>query len=86
MAFINGIELYVFDDNDRRAYGMAQRKLIDVVDYWLQEVTRGVHLEWDVISSADALVAGFAFDRPADVQSRRHRATNVGFGLSYVLP
>jgi predicted ATPase len=38
------------------------------------------------VPSADAVIAGFTFDRPGDVASRRHRATNVGFGLSYVLP
>ena len=30
-------------------------------------------------------VASFNFDRAGDVASRNYRATNVGFGLSYVL-
>ena len=57
-----------------------------VIDDWLQEVSPGAHLELEQIFSADAIIAGFTFSRPGDVRSRRHRATNVGFGLSYVLP
>jgi predicted ATPase len=56
------------------------------VDAWLQEVTPGVHLELEPIRAADAVIGGFVFDREGDVASRRYRATNVGFGLSYVLP
>ena len=62
------------------------RRLLDVVVHWLQEVTPGVHVQLDAIQDADAVIAGFSFDRPGDVASRRHRATNVGFGLSYTLP
>ena len=60
--------------------------MIEVVERWLQEVTPGVHLHLDPVSAADALIAGFSFDRPGDVATRRYRATNVGFGLSYTLP
>ena len=56
------------------------------MDDWLQDVSPGAHLELETIAAADALMAGFTFDRPGDVASKRHRATNVGFGLSYVLP
>ena len=64
----------------------AGRRLLDIVDRWLQEVTPGAHLDLDEIQDADAVIAGFSFDRPGDVASRRYRATNVGFGLSYTLP
>ena len=72
-------------DDPRRADAPG-RRLIDVVDHWLQDVSPGAHLQLEAIPAADAVLAGFAFDRPGDVESRRHRATNVGFGLSYVLP
>ena len=36
--------------------------------------------------SADAIIAGYSFDRPNDVRTRAYRAMNVGFGLSYTLP
>ena len=60
--------------------------LIKLVDLWLQDVSPGVHLQLKEIRDADALLPIFRFDRPGDARSKRHRATNVGFGLSYVLP
>ncbi len=62
------------------------RRLLDVVVHWLQEVTPGAHVKLDAVQDADAVIAGFSFDRPGDVASRHYRATNVGFGLSYTLP
>ena len=72
--------------DDPRIGSSGRRQLMSVVDDWLQEVSPGAHLELETITAADAIMAGFTFDRPGDVSSRRHRATNVGFGLSYVLP
>ena len=72
-------------EDPRRADALGHR-LVDVVDHWLQDVSPGAHLQLEAVPAADAVLSGFAFDRPGDVQSRRHRATNVGFGLSYVLP
>ena len=71
---------------DQRCPDLLSRRLVDVVDYWLQKVTPGVHLQLETIQDADAIIAGFAFDRPGDVRTRRYRAMNVGFGLSYTLP
>lgn len=72
--------------NDPRCAGSRSRRLIDVVDEWLQEISPGAHLHLDPVHAADALIAGFSFDRPGDVATRRFRPTNVGFGLSYTLP
>ena len=72
--------------NDPRRQQVSGRRVIDVVDHWLQDVSPGAHLQLDAVLAADAVIAGFVFDRPGDVTSQRHRATNVGFGLSYVLP
>ena len=73
------------DDDPRCAIG-ERRRLLDAVDQWLQEVHPGVHLELEEVPAADAILPGFAFDRLGDVATRPYRATNVGFGLSYVLP
>ena len=73
-------------DDDPRCPDLRSRRLIEVVNRWLQEVTPGVHLQLETVSAADTLIAGFSFDRPGDVATRRYRATNVGFGLSYTLP
>lgn len=72
--------------SDARCAPIRAQRLSDVLEYWLQAVTPGVHLDYEVVRDADALVAGYSFDRPGDVPTRRYRATNVGFGLSYVLP
>ena len=72
--------------DDPRCADAPGRRLVDVVDHWLQDVSPGAHLQLEPVPAADQVLAGFTFDRPGDVQSRRHRATNVGFGLSYVLP
>ena len=73
-------------EDDPRCAKSRSRRIIDVVDEWLQEISPGAHLQLESIPAADALIAGFSFDRPGDVASRRFRATNVGFGLSYTLP
>ena len=71
---------------DPRCPDLASRRLGEVIDHWLQEVTPGAHLRLETVPDADAILAGFSFDRPGDVKTRRYRATNVGFGLSYTLP
>ena len=62
------------------------RRILNIVDHWLQDVSPGAHLRLDTVVSADAIIARYSFDRHGDVESRQHRATNVGFGLSYTLP
>lgn len=73
-------------DDDPRSIATTSHRLADEVYGWLQEVTPGVHLELERIQRADAVIAGFRFERRGDVASRPYRPTNVGFGLSYVLP
>ena len=72
--------------NDPRFEGCEFYSLEAGVERWLGEVSPDVHLRMEEIRAADALVAGFTFDRKGDVETQRYRATNVGFGLSYVLP
>ena len=84
--YLNEQQDTLLQADDPRCDGAPGRRLIDIVDHWLQDVSPGAHLRLESIAAADAVIAGFAFDRPGDVMSKRHRATNVGFGLSYVLP
>lgn len=72
--------------DDPRCIEAGQRRLSDVVDQWLQDISPGAHLRLEEVQPADAVISGFSFDRAGDVESRRFRATNVGFGLSYSLP
>lgn len=73
-------------DDPRRVGSQQPRRLIDTVDFWLQDVCPGAHIQLEEVQAADAVIAGFSFDRPEDVATRPFRATNVGFGLSYTLP
>ena len=72
--------------SDPRRVGASSGKLPKLVNHWLQVVSPGARLSFDVIQDADAIVAGFWFERQGDLPTRRYRATHVGFGLSYVLP
>jgi predicted ATPase len=56
------------------------------VSSWLQETSPGATLDISRMREIDALSARYAYSRKGDVQSRAFRATNVGFGISYVLP
>ncbi len=86
MNFLNAYQHQLLGEDDPRRVAAASRQLRDVVNHWLQEVSPGVHLGYETIKDADAIVAGFSFDRQGDVTTRRYRPTNVGFGLSYALP
>jgi predicted ATPase len=86
MNFLYSQAHTTLDFADARAITSAPLNLGAQVDSWLREVTPGVHLEIEPILAADAVIGGFRFDRPGDISSRRYRATNVGFGLSYALP
>jgi len=72
--------------DDPRFEGCESRLLMDGIERWLAEISPGAQLQLEPIPNADALVAGFKFDRKGDVETRPYRATNVGFGLSYALP
>lgn len=73
-------------EGDHRYLNLKSRGLYNVLDHWLQQVTPGAHLHIDTIPDANALLSSFVFDQTGDTQSNRYLATNVGFGLSYVLP
>lgn len=85
--YLNANQDNLLPDDDLRCHPKHEGgRLLDVVGHWLQEVSPGVRLNLDAIKVADALVAGFSFERLEDIDTRPYRATNVGFGLSYALP
>lgn len=65
-------------------------KLWDVTSAWLQLFSPGVRPVARLVDLADAATLRFAYkgykDIERDVTSREHRPSNVGFGLTYVLP
>ena len=84
--YLNRHQSDLLQADDPRCIEGRERPLLAIVDQWMQDVCPGAHLQLEEVGAADALIAGFTFDRKGDVASRRHRATNVGFGLSYALP
>lgn len=76
----------LMEKSDPRCEGIPVRRLLGIVEHWLQEVSPGVQLRLETVTDADAIIAGFSFARRNDVETRRYRSTNVGFGLSYIIP
>ena len=73
-------------EDDPRCVERGRRRLLDVVDQWLQDVSPGAHLQLGTVMDAGALIAQFSFDQPRGGRQGPYHATNVGFGLSYALP
>ena len=73
-------------ERDPRFDGCVSRRLGAGIDRWLGEIGPGARSRLRVIQETDTVVAGFNFTQSGDVATRTFRATNVGFGLSYVLP
>ena len=84
--YLNRHQNDLLQADDPRCFEGKDRPLLAIVDQWMQDVCPGAHLQLEEVRAADAVIAGFTFDRESDVASRRHSATNVGFGLSYALP
>ena len=84
--YLNRHQNDLLQADDPRCVEGEDRPLRAIVDQWMQDVCPGAHLQLEEVRAADAVIAGFTFDREDDVASRRYRATNVGFGLSYALP
>lgn len=61
-------------------------RLRDQIEVWLHEISPGVRLDIAGVPSADVAVGSFSFGREGALRSPEYRATNVGFGLSYILP
>jgi predicted ATPase len=65
----------------------STRQLGDEVDAWMQKICPGVSLQTEALAGADLVQLSFQFGGRAGVSStNQYRPTNVGFGLSYVLP
>lgn len=74
------------DSADPRVISGDGHRLIDQTEAWLKLVSPGVSLQLKTLYEADLIQAGFSFSSPGSLNSRTYRATNVGFGISYVLP
>jgi predicted ATPase len=77
----------LLDETDpRHSEHAGKATLLDQTMAWLQEVSPGTRLNINLVEAADMALARFSFARRGDIPTREMRPTNVGFGLSYVLP
>lgn len=67
-------------------YKNATPRLLDQTQAWMGEICPGVRIEAAVVEHTDLVRLGFQFAVPNHPVSRPRRPTNVGFGLTYVLP
>lgn len=73
-------------EDPRHVSGAAGDRLLDQIEAWLNEISPGVQLVISSVPQADMAVGAFSFAREGALRSPDYRATNVGFGLSYILP
>ena len=71
---------------DPRCEGLSGLGRLDVLEHWLQDLSPQARMPFTSAPDADSMSAGRRLDRNGDARTRRFRATNVGFGLSHVLP
>lgn len=76
----------ISDEDPRNITDTQDVLLLSLVEAWMEEISPGVRLTAELVSSADMIVPGFSFRRTGDIPTRGYRPTNVGFGLSYTLP
>lgn len=64
----------------------ASPRLLDQAEAWMGEICPGVKIQALAIEQTDLVRLGFQFTRAGRLTTNPRRPTNVGFGLTYVLP
>lgn len=64
----------------------ASPRLLDQAEAWMGEICPGVKIQAVAIEQTDLVRLGFQFTRAGRLTTNPRRPTNVGFGLTYVLP
>ncbi|MER9546122.1 DUF3696 domain-containing protein [Mesorhizobium sp. M0437] len=70
----------------RKLQNAPGERLRDQIEAWLAEISPGVQLSIVGVPDADLAVGSFSFGSEGALRSPEFRPTNVGFGLSYILP
>jgi predicted ATPase len=61
-------------------------RLLAQVEAWMGEICPGVRVRAEAIERTDLARLGFQFTQTKQLSSELRRPTNVGFGLTYILP
>jgi predicted ATPase len=67
-------------------YPGAPPRLLAQAEAWMGEICPGVRIQPAAIEQTDLARLSFQFTQPGELVSDPRRPTNVGFGLTYVLP
>jgi len=83
--------LEVFGENEicssKLAFsGVESQTLNQQVEAWLGEISPGTRLHLTDHLGMDLINLQYSFAREQQVSKRQYRATNVGFGITFVLP
>lgn len=65
---------------------IVNRTLLNQVNWWLGEISPGVRVQVTSIQNAENIQVEYEFMQPNFGTTNRFKPTNVGFGISYVLP
>jgi len=83
--------LHVFGNNDITFPNLKHPKsstllLMEQVNRWMGEISTGVKFNTTEIPNTDNILLDMQFEQPNLGYTKRFKPTNVGFGISYVLP
>lgn len=65
---------------------IVNRSLLNQVNLWLGEISPGVRVQVTSIQNTENIQVEYEFIQPNFGTTNRFKPTNVGFGISYVLP
>lgn len=83
--FINIFSKFELNIKSRRHINAINNTVIENVNSWLQEICPGITIHASLIEGTDSVGLNYKFKRKLGM-SNEYRSTNVGFGISYVLP
>lgn len=64
----------------------TNRTLINQINLWMGEISPGVNVRTTSIPNTENVLLEYVFKQPSFGNTNRFKPTNVGFGISYVLP
>lgn len=63
----------------------ASNKLLDQVQEWMKVISPGINISTEELSQIDKVIISYGYNTET-ISTNQFRPTNVGFGISYILP
>ena len=77
--YLHSNRFSLLDESDPRCIE-GERRLLQIVEYWLQKVSPGSKLEFSAVPSADSLIGSFKFEQTGDVVTQSYRPLMLALG------